>query len=35
MIFQNNLEFAKELDSQDPLKEYRKEFAFIFLVQLG
>ena len=28
MTFQNTLEFAKELDSHDHLKEYRKEFYF-------
>jgi kynureninase len=28
MTFQNTLEFAKELDSQDHLKDYRKEFYF-------
>lgn len=28
MIFQNNLEFAQQLDQQDELKKYREEFIF-------
>ena len=28
MTFQNTLQFAQQLDSQDELKEYRKEFIF-------
>jgi len=28
MLFQNSLEFAEALDSQDPLREYRNEFHF-------
>ena len=32
MTFQNTLEFAKTLDSQDPLKEYRNEFFFLKLM---
>ena len=28
MTFQNTIEFAKQLDSQDPLKSYKSEFIF-------
>lgn len=28
MNFQNTLEFAKQLDAQDPLRDYRQEFIF-------
>jgi len=26
MIYQNNIEFAREMDHQDPLKDYRSKF---------
>ena len=28
MIFENTLEFAKQLDAQDPLQKYQQEFIF-------